>query len=318
MTAATIQCVATFIAECEEERARDLMALNRVRTRHIRKIERVKREKDARSYEYAVRNEVLDYLSLLKELEFKKIQHLNKHIEGFEKRRDDLYLAFRRAKKYKAPLSLRDDLMENLSRLKHDISLIQAKKSLRYGLMKKYGQMKHDLVSNDLGVTVGERVRRLLPEPEDEKISGLPSTLPICYELLKGRIRAPERGIWVELPRGFTGTIVEDEDVYDTYEAQQKVETFIRSVNYRDKTAFVSLKTPRLLRRFSRNPNSWYKFEIIDDLGVGYRIRIEESISGFLPKKVGGGSLSPGNMYSGRLGRLNKFFLDPSIIEVKR
>ena len=127
-----------------------------------------------------------------------------------------------------------------------------------------------------------------------------------------------QAGLWVELPRGFTGYVFDGEDVYDTYEAREKVETFIRSVNYIDKTAIISLNTPRLLRRFGRNPKSWYKFEVIGELGSGYNVRIEESLSGFLPQRLARGRLSREKTYSGRLGRLNRFYLKPAIVEVKR
>ena len=312
-----IRVVSNFIAACEEERARELVEVHRARKVHLRKIERIRRGRDARSFEYAVRGEVLDYLTFLKNLEYRKVQNLKKHIEEFSKQHDDLYRAFKKAKDNQAPRKLRDDLMENLARLDHDISLIRAKASMRYDLMKRYGQMKHDLVSTILTVAAGEKMRGLLPEPEEEKISELPATLPIRYDLIEGRIRAPQKGIWVELPRGFAGYVSEEEDVYNTYDARQKVETFIKKVDYIEKTAIVSLNTPRLLRRFSRRPDAWFKFEVTQDLGFGYRVRIEESLAGFLHKRVGGRQLSPGKVYSGRLGRLNKFFLKPSIVEIK-
>ncbi|MEO0145611.1 MAG: hypothetical protein ABIM19_02115 [candidate division WOR-3 bacterium] len=177
------------------------------------------------------------------------------------------------------PYRMKEELKRALAETQESIDIYYAEMFRIKLFLDEIYRWKKELKSKSLHFKIANKVPQL-------SLSNffMGKDFPIRGRIVHARIRKPFRGPEFELDCGIMGRLPdwESRQPRKEYRSGQRVEVYIEMINYREKTAVVSLRKAEIMRIYDERPEVVYLAKVIKVHDKGCKV-VVNGVEGFLP-----------------------------------
>ncbi|MGQ9847535.1 MAG: S1 RNA-binding domain-containing protein [Bacteroidales bacterium] len=244
---------------------------------------RYRRELLRRKTEYKARAEILDYFTQIQKDISKQLNHISTTIIPALKNDRTQKIEFRKKNKKQLTFEQKKQLNKTITELKISIESYYAEKYRLILFSKELSEWKRYLTSKSTYFKLAQKIPLLDLKTDNYFLS---TDFPFQGKIVNAIVKSPIRDLKFLLDGNIWGYVKKDEKIENNkLKSGQRIQVFIRGVNYKLRKAVVSLEFANLYSSLKESPDKKYKAIVQTSTPYGALVKIK-STECFLPKSL--------------------------------